>query len=148
MGGFFGCQGARDSGWNANSQHSPWNGLALADQSGCAYNCVRADMGVGEHNGLHTDQHMMIYGCAMYDRPVSDRAFIADNQRGVSIHVQRAIILYVGAPPDHDRSYVTAHNGVIPDACALVNSDIADDHCAGSDKYIVRDSRRDAVKRE
>src|SRR5579859_5557560 len=91
---------------------------------------------------------MMLDGRAMHYRAVSDGAVIADGQRGVGIDVQRAIILYIGTLPDHDRGHVAAHHGIVPDAGPFVNSDIANHNSAWRDKYVVGNSGPDAVKGE
>src|SRR5579872_4906554 len=91
---------------------------------------------------------MMPYRRAMHYGAVSDRAFIADGQGRVRIDMQRAVILYIRAPTDDDRGHVATHYGIVPDARAFCYSDIANNHCAGRDKYIVRDGGPDTIKGE
>src|SRR6202023_2521338 len=91
---------------------------------------------------------MMLYRCSMHHRAVSDRAIIADDQGRIGINVQRAIILYVRVSSDHDGSHITTNYGVVPDARACGNSDIANNHGSRRDKYVIRNGGPDAVKRK
>ena len=82
----------------------------------------------------------------MHNRAVSNRTFLANRQRRIRVHVQRAIILDVGASTNHNGCGIASHHRVIPDTRALVDGDIADDHCTWGNEYILRDSWQDAVK--
>src|ERR1700694_1617950 len=89
---------------------------------------------------------MMLYRCTMHYCAVSDRATITDGQGRVGIDVQRAIILNVRVSSNHDGSHIATHYGVVPDARALGNSDVANNHGSRRDKNIIGDSRPEAVK--
>src|SRR6266853_7008492 len=101
-----------------------------------------------EHDGIHGHQHMIVQRGAVDDGPMSNRTLFTNGQGGVSIDMQGAIILNVGARANNDGSGSATYNGVVPDACASMDGDIANDHSPRGNEDIVGDGWPNAVIRE
>src|SRR5437016_3309521 len=91
---------------------------------------------------------MIAQRCAVDNRPMSNRTLFTNSQGRIGIDMQGAIILDVGARTNNNGSAIATYNGVIPDACALMDGDIANDHCTWGNKDIIGNGWPDAVIRE
>jgi hypothetical protein len=112
----------------------------LSNQRTGANNRARTYLCMRQYNSVHAYQHVIGYRGTMNDGTVPDRTFVANGQRGILIDMQHAVILNVGSPTNHDRSAISTHDGVIPDACTLSNGDVADDHRAWGNEDVLFDS--------
>src|ERR1043166_5728674 len=100
-----------------------------------------------EYRGIHPYQDVIADGCAVNDGAVTQCALFADGKGCIGVDVQRAIVLDVGAAADDYGGAVSAHDGVVPDACPCMYGDVADDHRAGGDEDVVSDGGPGAVIR-
>src|SRR5579883_50623 len=131
---------------NAESKYAAGNLLALADERTRAENGIMPDFSVREDNRLHTNQHAITHRRAVYYRAMPNRTILSDSKRRIGIHVQHAIILDIGAPSNHNRGRIPANDGVVPDACPLVNRHIANNHGSWRNKYVGGNFRHHALK--
>src|SRR5258706_14039837 len=112
----------------------------FSNQGTGANNRARSYLCMREYDCVHGYQHVISYCSTMNDGTVPDRTFVANCQRRILVDMQHAVILYVGSPTNHDRGAISTHDGVVPDACALSNGDVADDHRSWGDEDVLFDS--------
>src|SRR5207248_1523715 len=79
---------------------------------------------------------------------MSNCTLFTDGQGRIGIDMQGAIILDVGARTNNNGSGVATYNSVVPDACALMDGDITNDHSSRGDEDIVGDGWPNTVIRE
>src|SRR5438128_1743538 len=91
---------------------------------------------------------MIAQRCTMNDGPMPNCTLFTNGQGRIGIDMQGAIILDVGARTNNNGSAVATYNGVIPDACTLMNGDIANNHCTRGNEDVICDGRPNAVIRE
>src|SRR5215469_7434777 len=84
----------------------------------------------------------------MNDGPVPDSTLVTNSKGCVHVHVQRAVILDVCAAADDDRRAISTYHGVVPNARAFVDGNVADDLRAGGNKYVVCNSWPNTIIRE
>src|SRR6266487_3890551 len=84
----------------------------------------------------------------MNDGSVPDSTRVTNSKGRVHVHVQRAVILDIRVVADDDGRAISAYHGVVPDAGAFVDGNIADDHRTGGNKYIICNGWPNTVIRE
>src|SRR2546425_3529681 len=101
-----------------------------------------------QHHCVHRDQHTVTYCCTVNNGTMADGTFVANRERCICIYMECAVVLDICATPYDDGCAIAAHDGIVPDACAFVNGDVADDHCTGGDEDVFGDGRPNIVIRE
>src|SRR6185312_138477 len=131
---------AHHSGGHAEGQNPFWYVLVLSNQRARADDCARANLRMRQYDRVHTYQHMVGYRGTVNDRSVSNRTFVANRQGSIFIDMQYAVILNIGSPTDDNRSNISTYNRIVPDAGALSNGDVTDNHRAWGDEDILFNS--------
>jgi Uma2 family endonuclease len=124
-----------DPGRQSHHEAALGNDHSLGDEGVGANDAMSPDLRVIEDGRAHTDQTIRPDLAAMQHDAMADRDVVVENE-GVLIlhHVKDASILDVGVFPDPDVVYVTANDGVEPDARMIADLDIPDDNRPFSDE--------------
>src|SRR5262247_4898214 len=87
----------------------------------------------------HPDHSSTFYRASFEQCPMADGDVLLEDSRNRRRGVDHRIILHVAAGADDDLPFVTPQNDAVPDARAIADLYIADDHCCRCDKYILTD---------
>lgn len=127
-------KGAGHLGRVAEDKGALGEGLAGRDQGPCCHQAVIGDDSPVQDDRPHADEGVVADFAGVEDGPVADRDVIADDGRGVVVHVDDTVILDVGILADDDVGDIGPEHGVKPDAGPLLDDDAADENCFISDK--------------
>ena len=119
-------EGAADLGRNSGDKGMGRDLHALRDDRARGHDRAGADVRSIEYDRAHADENFVLEGAAVDGGIVSDSAHIADDDRMQKLHaVQDGAILDIGTGADTDVVYITAQDGVHPDAGVVTEDDIA-----------------------
>src|SRR6266566_579565 len=141
-------QFAHDFDRHAYSQHFLRNTFTLSHQRTSSNNGTGAYLRVRKHYRIHADQHPITDGCSMHNGIMSNGTFLTNSQWCITIHMQRTIILDIGATSNHNWRTISAYYCVIPDTGSLMNGHIANNHGSWCNKYILCNRRPYSLKRK
>jgi len=132
------CSGQVSHDFRGHSQgkYAGWDVFMFRDESASSDHGIGANVGVRQHYGIHAYEDMVSKGRAVDDGSMPNGTFITNSEGRVLVDVQGAIILDIGTTPDHDGGRVSAHDGIVPDACAFMDSDVSNDDCAWGNEDI------------
>src|SRR5437764_1296617 len=94
----------------------------------------RSDAHVVEQDASHTDEAFVFHDAGMENDAVAHAHTRANQRRLALVHVDDGGVLEVRGLPNHDGGHVAAEHGLVPDARAGTQRNVAEHDCARRDE--------------
>src|SRR6266853_6655385 len=127
--------------------HRPRHSRRYADQHGargndqslwhyrtCGHHAPRTNVHPVQEHAPHADQTVVIHPATVKNDSVADPHARTDGRGDTLVHVDYRAVLHVRRFPDHNGGGIPAEHGLVPDAGARAQGDVAEHHRTGRDE--------------
>src|SRR5262245_50630217 len=130
-----------DDGWRACGQCPRGNDSTRSDYAARRDHRLLADHRRVQHDCAHPDNRAVFDRAAFEQRAVTDGYVFLDDRGDIGRGVNDGVVLNVRAAPDDDPALVAAQHDAVPDARAVADLDVTDDHRSRGYKNILPRAR-------
>ena len=111
--------------WHTHYQRSIRDNRPFGNHSTRTDNAVLAHYCAIQNDGIHPDDRVVLYGCAMDRGIMTNGHVVADRAREIIFNMYHAVILDVRVRSDRDRLTFGAHDHTWIDRRMLADGDVA-----------------------